>query len=99
MRAHLLFDPHFDPHLDWIHLEGLDGTVSFLSKTSSAVHTIRVHRLRKAGQRFESARRLQYAVVRKIQNSATSGRTVPHRCRDLSHFNDGLNVVVGTSRP
>jgi len=32
--------------LDWIHLEGLDGTVSFLSKTSSAVHTIRVHRLR-----------------------------------------------------
>ena len=41
-----IFDHHFDHHLGWIHVGRLDGTVSFLSKTSSAVHTIRVHGLR-----------------------------------------------------
>ena len=57
------FDHHFDHHLGWIHVGRLDGTVSFLSKTSSAVHTIRVQRLR--NQQVSGSNPLVGSIVRR----------------------------------
>ena len=50
---------HFDHHLDWIHLEGLDGTGNSLANTPVQPTQAACMDFVISRQRFESARRLQ----------------------------------------